>query len=35
MIEGGMKKKQRQIKGNIDKLSATLILQDFLERSRY
>lgn len=35
MIEGGMKKKQRQIKGNIDKLSATLILQDFLERSHY
>jgi len=35
MIEGGMKKKQRQVKGNIDKLSATLILQAFLERSTY
>jgi putative Holliday junction resolvase len=35
MIEGGMKKKQRQVKGNVDKISATLILQDFLERSQY
>lgn len=30
MIEGGMKKKDRQIKGNADKISATLILQTFL-----
>lgn len=30
MIEGGMKKKDRQIKGNADKISATLILQSFL-----
>ena len=30
MIEGGMKKKDRQIKGNVDKISATLILQSFL-----
>ncbi|MDQ2656984.1 MAG: Holliday junction resolvase RuvX [Bacteroidota bacterium] len=32
MIEGGMKKKDRQVKGNVDKISATLILQTFLER---
>ena len=32
MIEGGMKKKDRQVKGNADKISATLILQSFLDR---
>ena len=32
MIEGGMKKKDRQVKGNTDKISATLILQSFLDR---
>jgi len=31
MIEGGMKKKDRQEKGNVDKISATIILQSFLE----
>ncbi|MEQ1588395.1 MAG: Holliday junction resolvase RuvX, partial [Cyclobacteriaceae bacterium] len=31
MITGGMKKKDRQIKGNVDKISATLILQDYLQ----
>ena len=31
MIEGGMKKKDRRIKGNADKISAALILQAFLE----
>lgn len=30
MIEGGMKKKDRQVKGNVDKISATFILQSFL-----
>jgi putative Holliday junction resolvase len=30
MITGGMKKKDRQVKGNADKISATIILQDFL-----
>lgn len=30
MIAGGMKKKDRQIKGNVDKISATIILQEFL-----
>lgn len=31
MIDGGMKKKDRRKKENIDKLSATIILQSFLE----
>lgn len=31
LIEGGMKKKNRQVKGNVDKISATIILQSFLE----
>ncbi len=31
MIDGGMKKKDRQTKGNVDKISATLILQDYLQ----
>lgn len=30
MVAGGMKKKDRQTKGNVDKISAVLILQDFL-----
>ena len=30
MIDGGMKKKDRQIKGNVDKISATIILQSFI-----
>ena len=34
MIEGGMKKKDRQVKGNVDKISATIILQSFLEMKR-
>lgn len=33
MIEGGMKKKDRQEKGNVDKISATLILQSFLDKT--
>ena len=32
MLAGGLKKKDRQVKGNVDKISATLILQTFLER---
>jgi putative holliday junction resolvase len=32
MLQGGMKKKQRQNKANVDKISATIILQSFLER---
>ena len=31
MITGGMKKKDRQVKGNVDKISATLILQSYLQ----
>ena len=31
MIDGGLKKKQRQEKGLIDKISATIILQSYLE----
>lgn len=32
LIEGGMKKKDRQIKGNVDKVSAAIILQSFMDR---
>lgn len=31
MIEGGMKKKDRQVKENVDKISATIILQSFMD----
>jgi putative Holliday junction resolvase len=31
MIDGGMKKKQRRNKAMIDQISATIILQDFLQ----
>ena len=34
MIQGGMKKKDRQIKGNVDKISATIILQSFLTATK-
>ena len=30
MIDGGMKKKERQVKGNVDKISATIILQSYM-----
>lgn len=30
MVEMGMKKKQRQVKGNIDQIAATLLLQEYL-----
>ena len=32
MITGGMKKSDRKVKGNVDRISAALILQSFLER---
>jgi RNase H-fold protein (predicted Holliday junction resolvase) len=32
---GGMKKKDRKIKENVDKISATIILQDYLEFIKY
>jgi putative holliday junction resolvase len=31
MVEGGMSKKNRRDKSNVDKISATLILQSYLE----
>lgn len=31
MISGGMKKKDRRNKGNVDKVSASIILQSYLE----
>lgn len=34
MIDGGMKKKDRRQKENVDKISATLILQTFLESNK-
>jgi putative Holliday junction resolvase len=34
MVASGAKKKQRREKGNVDKISATLILQHFLEQQR-
>ena len=35
MIDGGLKKKARQNKGLIDQISATIILQTYLESRRY
>ncbi|MCH8554678.1 MAG: Holliday junction resolvase RuvX [Schleiferiaceae bacterium] len=34
MVAGGMSKKNRRVKGNIDKVSAAIILQSFLESQR-
>lgn len=34
MIDGGLKKKDRQNKGTIDKVSATLILQTYLDQQK-
>mgnify|MGYP001024820665 CR=1 FL=1 len=35
MIEGGTSKKYRRDKGNIDKVSATIILQSYLEKKSF
>ena len=35
MIEGGSKKKDRQQKGNIDKISAAIILQSYMESRQF
>jgi len=35
LIDGGMKKKDRQVKGNVDKVSATIILQDFMDAQKF
>ena len=32
MIDGGMKKKDRAVKGEVDKISAAIILQSFLDK---
>lgn len=31
MVEMGMKKKDRQVKGNIDQIAATMMLQEYLQ----
>ena len=35
MVASGMKKKQRRQKGEIDKVSAAIILQDYMESSSF
>jgi putative Holliday junction resolvase len=35
MIEGGMKKKERQKKENVDRISATIILQSFMDSRKF
>ena len=32
MVAGGMKKSDRKVKGNVDRVSAALILQSFMEK---
>ncbi|OLY92587.1 putative holliday junction resolvase [Cnuella takakiae] len=32
MIQMGMKKKDRQVKGNVDQIAATIMLQEYMER---
>jgi len=32
MVQMGMKKKDRQVKGNIDQVAATIMLQEYLEK---
>jgi len=32
MVTGGMKKSDRKVKGNVDRVSAAIILQSFLEK---
>src|SRR6185295_13503498 len=34
MIDGGMSKKDRRVKGNVDKISATIILQSYMESAK-
>lgn len=35
MVAGGMKKKDRQVKGNVDKISAVILLQSFMESKAF
>ncbi len=32
MVEMGMKKKDRQVKGNVDRIAATMMLQEWLQK---
>lgn len=32
MVQMGMKKKDRQVKGNVDQIAATIMLQEYMER---
>jgi putative Holliday junction resolvase len=34
MIDGGVKKMDRRVKGNVDKISAAIILQSYLDRNK-
>ncbi len=34
MIDGGLKKKERQVKATVDKISASIILQTFLDKKK-
>jgi putative Holliday junction resolvase len=34
MVEMGMKKKDRQVKGNVDQIAATMLLQEYLRSTR-
>lgn len=34
MLDGGLKKKERQNKGTVDKISASIILQTFLDKKK-
>jgi putative holliday junction resolvase len=35
MIEMGMTKKDRQVKGNVDVIAATIMLQEYMEFNRF
>lgn len=35
MIDGGLKKKQRQNKGMVDQVAATIMLQNYLDSAQY
>ena len=35
MIDAGLKKKDRQDKGTVDAVSATIILQSYMEQQKY
>ena len=35
MVQMGMKKKDRQVKGNIDQVAATIMLQEYLQQTKF